>query len=136
MFTTWIVGMGTLPNRAPFDLGMVISGSERGTMNREGVTCMLVADGDAMVRGKVGSFLWAPQAEIEVMSLRSGLSGFNEEIVVRRPVFVLEKLVSEVKRQGMCVKRDGGQGFLFARSGERVKVLRGPNPTPGDGEVL
>ena len=97
---------------------------------------MLVADGDAMVRGKVGSFLWAPQAEIEVMSLRSGLSGFNEEIVVRRPVFVLEKLVSEVKRQGMCVKRDGGQGFLFARSGERVKVLRGPNPTPGDGEVL
>ena len=36
----------------------------------------------------------------------------------------------------MCVKRDGGQGFLFARSGERVKVLRGPNPTPGDGEVL
>ena len=105
-------------------------------MNREGVTCVLVADGDAMVRGKVGSFLWAPQAEIEVMSLRSGLSGFNEEIVGRRPVFVLEKLVSEVKRQGMCVKRDGGQGFLFARSGERVKVLRGPNPTPGDGEVL
>ena len=97
---------------------------------------MLVADGDAMVRGKVGSFLWAPQAEIEVMSHRSGLSGFNEEIVVRRPVFVLEKLVSEVKRQGMCVKRDGGPGFLFARSGERVKVLRGPNPTPGNGEVL
>ena len=28
---------------------------------------MLIADGDAMVRGKVGSFLWAPQAEIEVM---------------------------------------------------------------------
>ena len=105
-------------------------------MNRERVTCMLVADGDAMVRGKMCSFLWAPQAEIEVMSLRSGLSGFDEEIVVRRPVFVLEKLVSEVKRQGMCVKRDGGQGFLFARSGERVKVLRGPNPTPGDGEVL
>ena len=63
---------------------------------------MLIADGDTMVRGKVGCFLWAPQAEIEVMSLRSSLSGFNEEIVGRRPVFVLEKLVSEVKRQG-CV---------------------------------
>ena len=70
--------------------------------------------------------------------IRSLLTLFDsyEEIVGRRPVFVLEKLVSEVKRQGMCVKRDGGQGFLFARSGERVKVLRGPNPTPGDGEVL
>ena len=38
---------------------------------------MLVADGDAMVRGKMGSFLWAPQAEIEVMSLRSGLSSMT-----------------------------------------------------------
>ena len=32
---------------------------------------MLVADGDAMVRGEMGSFLWAPQAEIEVFGLRS-----------------------------------------------------------------
>ena len=82
---------------------MVIGGSERGTMNREGVTCVLIADGDTMVRGKVGCFLWAPQAEIEVMSLRSRLGGFNEEIVGISPVFVLEKLVREVKRQGMCV---------------------------------
>ena len=95
MFATWIVGVGTLPYSASLYLGMVIGGSERGTMNREGVTCVLVADSD------YGQ--WAPQAEIEVISLRSRLGGFNEEIVGRRPVFVLEKLVSEVKRQGMCV---------------------------------
>ena len=103
MFATWIVGVGTLPYRASLYLGMVICGSERGTMNREGVTCVLIVDSDTMVRGKVGCFIWAPQAEIEVISLRSRLGGFNEEIVGRRPVFVLEKLVSEVKRQGMCV---------------------------------
>ena len=73
---------------------------------------MLVADGDAMVRGKMGSFLWAPQAEIEVMSLRSGLSGFNEEIVVRRPVFVpkewgRQKTSVEVDTN-MTAKRDAG----------------------------
>ena len=72
-------------------------------MNREGVTCMLVADGDAMVRGKMGSFLWAPQAEIEVFGIRSCLGGFDEEIVGRRPVFILEKLFSEVNGQGMCI---------------------------------
>ena len=46
MFATWIVGVGTLPYRASLYLGMVIGGSERGTMNREGVTCVLVADSD------------------------------------------------------------------------------------------
>ena len=103
MFATWIVGVGTLPYRASLYLGMVIGGSERGTMNREGVTCVLIADSDTMVRRKVGCFIWAPQAEIEVISLRSRLGGFDEEIVGRRPVFVLEKLFSEVNRQGMRV---------------------------------
>ena len=103
MFTTWIVGVGTLPYGASLYLGMVIGRSERGTMNREGVTCVLIADSDTMVRRKVGCFIWAPQAEMEVIGLRSRLGGFDEEIVGRRPVFVLEKLFSEVNGQGMSV---------------------------------
>ena len=118
MFTTWIVGVGTLPNGASLQLGMVIGRSEGGTMNREGVTFVLITDSDTMVWREVGCFLWAPQAEIEVFGLRSRLGCFDEENVGRRPVFILEKLLSEVDGQGMCFQRDGGHGFLFARSRE------------------
>ena len=64
---------------------------------------MLIADNDTMVRRKVSCFIWAPQAEIEVFGIRSCLGGFDEEIVGRRPVFILEKLFSEVNGQGMCI---------------------------------
>ena len=96
MFTTWIVGVGTLPNGASLHLGMVIGGSEGGTMNREGVTFVLIADSDTMVGREVGCFIWAPQAEIEVFGLRSRLGYFNDEAVGRGPVFILEKLLCEV----------------------------------------
>ena len=68
-------------------------------MDREGVTFVLVANSDTMVWREVGCFIWAPQAEIEVLGLRGRLVCFDDEGVGGGPVFIVEQLLCEVNGQ-------------------------------------
>ena len=72
-------------------------------MDRVGVTVVLVANCNTVVWRGVGCFFRAPQAKIEVISLRGRLVCFNDEGVGGGPVFILEKLICEVNGQGMCI---------------------------------
>ena len=83
-------------------------------MDRVGVTFVLVANCDTMVWRRVGRVFRTPQAKIEILGVRSRLICFNDEGVGVGPVFILEKLISEVYRQGMCIQSNGVQWLLPA----------------------
>ena len=78
-FATRIVGMGALPHGSTLDLGMVVSGSKGGSMDRVRVTFVLVANCDTVVWRGVGRVFRTPQAKIEVLGLRGRLICFNDE---------------------------------------------------------